>query len=136
MNSSNFNLTYEDRIIEQFNNEIAELEERLSKLSFDAEYDGIIVLKYIKCGKPGCRCSLDISKRILHGPYPHFQYRKDGVLHQKYLNRKNVREYKEKVDANNEYKRISRLLKKKKREKKEYLKTIKTSNNEEKEGGV
>lgn len=116
---------YELKIVEQYDNEIAELEEELSKLTFYKDFDGIIVLKLIKCGKKGCRCSLDKDSRTLHGPYPHFQYRKNGVIHQKYLNRKNVRYYKEKVDANNEYKRIKKLINSKKNEKKLLLKKIK-----------
>lgn len=124
-------VSYENRIIEQYNNEIIEAEEEFSKLTFDPEYDGIIVLKYIKCGKKGCKCSLDINSRILHGPYPHFQYRKNGILHQKYLNRKNVREYKEKVDANNEYKKAKRKLNALKRKKEQFLREMKKNNNEE-----
>lgn len=128
------NISYEDRIIEQFNNEIAEAEERLSKLSFDPEYDGIIVYQYIKCGKKGCRCTLDIERRVLHGPYPHFQYRdkKDGNrLHQKYLNRKNVKEYREKVDANTEYKNAKKEVNRLKREKTKYLREISKKNKKE-----
>lgn len=120
-------VSYEERIIEQYDNEIAEAEEKLSKLSFDPDYDGIIVYQYIKCGKKGCRCTLDIEHRTLHGPYPHFQYRdkKNGnKLHQKYLNRKNVKEYREKVDANNEYKKAKREVSRLKREKAKYLRKI------------
>ena len=120
-------VSYEERIIEQYDNEIAEAEEKLSKLSFESDYDGIIVYQYIKCGKKGCRCTLDIEHRTLHGPYPHFQYRdkKNGnKLHQKYLNRKNVKEYREKVDANNEYKKAKREVSRLKREKAKYLREI------------
>ncbi len=130
-------VSYEDRIIEQYDNEIAEAEEKLSKLSFDPNYDGIIVYQYIKCGKKGCRCTLDIEHRTLHGPYPHFQYRdkKDGnKLHQKYLNRKNVKEYREKVDANNEYKKAKREVGRLKREKAKYLREI--AKKDKKEDGV
>lgn len=118
------NLSYDDRIIEQYNTEIMELEEKLSQLTFDPEYDGIIVFKYIKCGKKGCRCMLDTNKRVLHGPYPHFQYRKNKILHQKYLNRKNYKEFSSKVNANNEYKKIKSLIRKFKRAKKDYIKKM------------
>lgn len=123
--------SYEDRIIEQYDIEIAEAEEKLKELTFDKDYDGIIVYKYIKCGKQGCRCSLDISKRILHGPYPHFQYRKNGILHQKYLNRKNVKEYREKVDANNAYKEAKREVRKLKKKKQDYMRELKSKETEE-----
>lgn len=130
-------VSYEERIIEQYNNEIAEAEERLSKLSFDPDYDGIIVYQYIKCGKKGCRCTLDIEHRTLHGPYPHFQYRdknNGNKLHQKYLNRKNVKEYREKVNANNEYKNAKREVNRLKREKAKYLREI--AKKDKKEDGV
>lgn len=134
MENNNINLTYEDRIIEQYDTEIAEAEEYFNTLSFDPKYDGIIVFKYIKCGKKGCKCSLDLDRRILHGPYPHFQYRDaNGVLHQKYLNRKNVREYREKVDMNTEYKNARRKLNRLKKKKKEYLKEIKLGEQNSKE---
>lgn len=126
--------TYEEKIIEQFNTEILEAEERLSQLSFDPNYDGIIVYQYIKCGKKGCRCTLEHDRRVLHGPYPHFQYRdkKNGnKLHQKYLNRKNVREYREKVEANNEYKKAKKELNRLKREKAKYIKEISAKKNKE-----
>lgn len=104
-------LTYNKRLIEQYKTEILELEEELNKINFDPKYDGIIVLKYIKCGKKGCKCSLDLEHRILHGPYPHFQYRIGNTLHQKYLNRKNVHEYKEKVDNNIKFKLLKKQIK-------------------------
>lgn len=118
------NISYEKRLLEQFKTELSELEEEISKIEFDPEYDGIIVLKYIKCGKKGCKCSLDLEHRILHGPYPHFQYRKNNVLHQKYLNRKNVREYKEKVDNNNLYKELKRKIRAQKLKIKKLEKTL------------
>ena len=48
MENNSINLTYEDRIIEQYDTEIAEAEEYFNTLSFDPKYDGIIVFKYIK----------------------------------------------------------------------------------------
>ena len=122
--------SYEDRILEQYDTEIAEAEERLAQLSFDKEYDGIIVYKYIKCGKKGCRCSLDIKNRVLHGPYPHFQYRKNGVLHQKYLNRKNVREYSEKVENNTLYKKAKREVRRLKKKKSDFLRELQRNKGE------
>lgn len=118
-------VTYNERLIEQYKTEIYELEEELNKITFDPQYDGIIVLKYIKCGKKGCKCSLDLEHRILHGPYPHFQYRVGKVLHQKYLNRKNVKEYKEKVDNNIKYKQLKKEIRIRKAKIKEIEKTIK-----------
>lgn len=128
-------LTYEERILEQYNTEIEEAEVEFSALSFDPDYDGIIIYKYIKCGKKGCRCSLDVRDRVLHGPYPHFQYRKNGVLHQKYLNRKNAREYREKVDANIAYKNVRRKLRKLKKAKANFVKTMYAQKNGTEEGG-
>ena len=39
-------------------------------------------MKYIRCGKPGCRCQ---SPFFRHGPYFYFQYKENGKLKQKYL---------------------------------------------------
>lgn len=133
--NENSMLSYEQRILEQYNTEIAEMEAEFSSLTFDPNYDGIIIYKYIKCGKKGCRCSLDIRDRVLHGPYPHFQYRENGILHQKYLNRKNVREYREKVDANIAYKNVRRKLRQLKRARADFVKSVQAHENNNKEDG-
>lgn len=81
------------------------IRDRLAQLEgqIDLSIKGFIVPKMIRCGKESCRC----AGGDLHGPYPHLQYiGEDKRLHQKYLNRKIYPEYKKKVAANQEYRKL------------------------------
>lgn len=101
-------LSLQEKQIECLEQEIFELENSLQTLPFYPSYAGILVIKKVKCGKKGCRC----QNGELHGPYVYYQYRDNkGVLHQKYLNRKIVEEYADKIKANKEYKATKRKIK-------------------------
>ena len=73
----------------------------------DNGLSGILIDKYIKCGKPGCRC----NQGYRHGPYPHIQFYQGGVLKTIYIRKRKAEEYRKKIDANHEFrKKIKRLV--------------------------
>lgn len=90
----------------------------LESLLNNKKYTGIkgaMVYKKIKCGKAGCRC---ITKKELHGPYPHIQfYDNSKTLRTIYIGRKREEEYIKKLDDSINYiktiKRLNVLYKKK-----------------------
>lgn len=88
------------------NKKIKELEKQIEG-KHDNGLCGIVVDKYIKCGKEGCKC----QQGYKHGPYPHIQYYdKNGVLRTIYIRKKLGNEYKEKVRQNNEFRKIIKQL--------------------------
>lgn len=92
------------------NNEkrIAEIEERLSQITKDNELNGVLVYKYIKCGKEGCHCE-DGKK---HGPYLHLQTydKKTKKIKTKYIKKSEEEIYKEKFAENKEYNKLMKEL--------------------------
>lgn len=92
--------------LEQILVEIEELE-KLIEGKCDNGLQGAIVDKYIKCGKPGCKC----SEGYRHGPYPHIQYYdEEGVLRTIYIRKKRKAEYEEKIAENAEFRKIVKQL--------------------------
>lgn len=61
---------------------------------------GIIVDRYIVCGKSGCKC----RKGKKHGPYPHIQvYDKNKKLHGVYIGNKKKEIYERKMEENKDF---------------------------------
>ncbi|MFW6024871.1 MAG: DUF6788 family protein [Candidatus Woesearchaeota archaeon] len=74
----------------------------------DNGLSGTLIMKAIKCGKPGCKC----REGYLHGPYPHIQYYNDEhVLKTIYIRKKQKEEYEEKLALNKDFrKKIKKLI--------------------------
>lgn len=100
-------------IIEEINNEIEKMEKKLEGKK-DNGLRGIIVEKYIKCGKENCRCAYGHK----HGPYPHLQYYEKGKTKTLYIRKKIRDEVEKELEKNNEFrkdlKKLKKLYKKKK----------------------
>lgn len=78
--------------LDSLQNEIREAERELNETLVPSGVDGrgIIVFKYIRCGKPNCRC---MQGGQPHGPYPHLQWWEGKKLRTRYLNRKIYSEF-------------------------------------------
>lgn len=94
--------------LEKINREIERLENLVDGM-FDTGLHGSIVLKYIKCGKEGCKC----EDGYKHGPYPHIQfYDGDGKLKTLYIKKNLVDQYALKLYENKQYREnIKELVK-------------------------
>lgn len=78
------------------NKRISELENYLDSHN-DNGLKGTIVLKYIKCGKAGCKC----LQGYKHGPYPHIQfYNESKKLTTLYIKKSMVETYDKKIKDN------------------------------------
>ena len=88
--------------------EIKKLEKRLLELEETEKIKGILVYKYIKCGKKGCHC--EEGKK--HGPYLHLQtYDKETKkIKTKYIKKSDEDKYKKLYKENKEYKDIIKQL--------------------------
>lgn len=91
--------------LEEINVEIMKLENEI-RGQRDNGLTGALVQKYIKCGKPDCKC----MHGYRHGPYPHIQYYKNGVLKTIYIKKKRIEEYQQKLDSNKKFRKIIKQL--------------------------
>jgi len=91
--------------LEELNTEIIKLEKEIEG-KHDNGLTGALVEKYIKCGKPGCKC----MQGYRHGPYPHIQYYKDGVLKTIYIKKQKGKEYRQKLEDNKNFRKIIKQL--------------------------
>lgn len=80
--------------------------ESLVENKFDTGLHGCIVMKFIKCGKEGCKC----EDGYKHGPYAHVQYYDGKILRTLYLKKSRVDEYAAKLYENNEYRKNIKKL--------------------------
>lgn len=87
-------------------NQINEINKQLADLDIKKKLKGSIFFKYIKCGKPKCRC---ISGEK-HGPYPHLQWWDGNKIKTKYLNKKNYPIYKQELEKNKLKDKLERKL--------------------------
>lgn len=79
--------------------EIKELENKINN-KYDNGVYGVMVDRYIICGKAGCKCRS--GKK--HGPYPHIQiYDKNKKLHGIYIGNKKRELYEKKLEDNKEF---------------------------------
>lgn len=88
--------------IEEAEKELAEIE------VVDRDIKGYLVFKYIRCGKPACRCMKGGSP---HGPYPHLQWWEDGKIKTKYVNKKMFGRVASDLDKAKRIKQIIKRLK-------------------------
>lgn len=95
------------RTLEEINAEIMKLEKEIEG-QHDNGLTGALVQKYIKCGKPECKC----MQGYRHGPYPHIQYYKDGILKTIYIRKKKSEEYQQKLESNKRFRKIIKQLNK------------------------
>lgn len=93
------------RALEQVNAEIKRLEKEIEGMH-DNGLSGVLVQKYIKCGKEGCRC----MQGYRHGPYPHIQYYHNGVLRTIYIRKKRGEEYEQKLNQNRKFRKTVKEL--------------------------
>ncbi len=101
--------------IEERKRRLKELEEEERKLLKELEElggypNGSIVVKYVKCGKEGCR-------RCPHGPYYYLVWKEGGKTKWKYLGKEVPKEFRNVKRA----KEISRRLREIEKEKRELL---------------
>lgn len=97
--------------------EILELEEKIKKMELEIsvleetkEIKGIIVFKYIRCGRAYCKCMQ--PNGIPHGPYPHLQWHENGKLKTKYLNKKIYENTAQELEKAKKKKALDKTLKK------------------------
>lgn len=93
------------KTLEQINEEIKRLEKQIEG-KHDNGLSGILIEKYIKCGKEGCKC----MRGYKHGPYPHIQYYHNGILRTIYIRKKSAEEYVKKLEENREFRKTVREL--------------------------
>lgn len=94
--------------LDSVENEIRETENELNGIVIPDNINGkgIIVFKYIRCGKTNCRC---MHGGQLHGPYPHLQWWEGKKLKTHYLNRKIYPQF---VKEHADFKRAEELKRK------------------------
>lgn len=101
------NLSLKEKQIVYLETQIAELQNELSQLTYHPENQGILIFKYVKCGKQGCRC----QNGFPHGPYIYRQYYEDGKKKQKYVSKKQAEKIAAEVEENQRYKRLKAEIK-------------------------
>jgi hypothetical protein len=101
--------------------DIYNMQQELESLASEADLKGSIVFKYIKCGKSLCKCAV---RGELHGPYPHLQTYVDGKIKTKYLNRKNYKEYRNRLEKSNRKRELIKEIKKLEKQKDRIKKTL------------
>lgn len=92
----------------EIENNIKTLENSI-KNKYDTGVNGVLVDRYIVCGKSGCKCRT--GKK--HGPYPHIQvYDKNRKLHGIYIGNKKRELYEKRLEDNKDFfKKIKELNK-------------------------
>lgn len=100
-------MTLKEKKISLYEDELQELKERLKLLQYKPEYRGILVIKYVKCGKPGCRC----QNGEPHGPYIYRQFYDKGKKCQIYVSKKEAPKIAEIVNQNQLYKKTLHQIK-------------------------
>lgn len=98
--------------------EIKELEDSIIG-KFDIGVRGIMVDRYIRCGKPNCKCN-DAEFPEKHGPYPNIQYYdNNGKLRNVYVKKNEREKYEQKLketeDFSNTVKELNKLYLKKRK---------------------
>ena len=69
----------------------------------DIGVKGILVDRYIRCGKPNCKCN-DAEFPEKHGPYPNIQYYDNkGKLRNLYIKKSQKEEYELKLKQSEEF---------------------------------
>lgn len=92
----------------------------LYETHFDKFKNGIITMKYVKCGKEGCKCQYPAFR---HGPYFYFQYKENGKIKQMYLPRsKELPLIRDMINLNQDYKKACSNVNKKKKKLSNYIK--------------
>lgn len=102
-----------DSQLDYVQNQIDEIEKQLSEIDIKMNLKGGIFFKYIKCGKPNCRC----ENGEKHGPYPHLQWWDGEKIKTKYLNKKNYPIYKRELEKGKLKEELERKLMALKKEK-------------------
>lgn len=87
---------------------IVNLEKKIKKIEKHEDLSGVLVYKYIKCGKENCKC----HEGLKHGPYLHLQTydKNEKRIKTKYIKKKEENLYKEKYKENKEYVKITKEL--------------------------
>lgn len=98
---------------EKIQKQIDKTEDKIKRLEQEKQLKGILVKKYIRCGKEGCHC--EFGKK--HGPYLYLQtYDKNAKkIKVKYIKKENSEEYKQMkkndLDLKKAQKKLSELKK-------------------------
>jgi hypothetical protein len=92
--------------LDYIQNQIGEIEKQLAEIDIKIKLKGGIFYRYIKCGKPKCRC----VNGERHGPYPHLQWWDGEKIKTKYLNEKNYPIYREELEKNKLKKKLEQEL--------------------------
>jgi|LSQX01.1.fsa_nt_gb hypothetical protein len=92
--------------LDYIQNQIDEIKRQLSELDIKMNLKGSIFFKYVKCGKPKCRCATGEK----HGPYPHLQWWDGQRIKTKYLSEKKYPIYKEELEKNKLKEKLERDL--------------------------
>lgn len=90
-----------------------ELENKVAGMTFHPELKGILVAKYVTCGRHDCNC-ITVGER--HGPYFYIQYKKDNKTKFSYLDAAKATKLKPLYDENKTYKKAIAKINKLKRE--------------------
>ena len=94
--------------IEQIDKKIKYYENKLSKLEKNDNLKGVLVYKYIKCGKENCTCATGQK----HGPYLHFQTydKNEHRIKTKYIRKNDTEFFEEKYKENKDYVKTTKKL--------------------------
>lgn len=95
-------LNLKEKIISNYEDEMSELEDELKTLKYREEYKGILIVKFVNCGKKGCKC----QRGEPHGPYVYRQYYEKGKKKQHYVPKKEVSKI---ADIVNENQRVIKI---------------------------
>ncbi len=100
-------MTYDEILLETYQENIAELEDERAGLTYYKGFDGEIIEKYVTCKRPNCICHYGYP----HGPNKYFRHREGGRWVELYLGKKIAEEYITKVESNKRIREINAELK-------------------------